>query len=125
MKKDAYLNEISLAVPEHDIHRKFIDFAPSLLKDDRSRALFRRMAERCQIDHRYSCINPHVEAGKLDRDGFYGANGFPDTQMRMKLYQQHAFSLARKNPVRIAESPKTLVGSGAPCYIVVQEMPWI
>ena len=96
MKKDAYLNEISLAVPEHDIHRKFIDFAPSLLKDDRSRALFRRMAERCQIDHRYSCINPHVEAGKLDRDGFYGANGFPDTQMRMKLYQQHAFSLARK-----------------------------
>src|ERR1035437_4543127 len=96
MKKDAYLNDISLAVPEHDIHRKFVALAPFLLKDRRHRVLFRRMAERCQLDHRYSCVNPHTEAGKLDRDGFYGTNGFPDTKKRMALYQQHAFTLARK-----------------------------
>lgn len=96
MKKDAYLNKISLAVPEHDIHRKFIDSAPSLLKDPRSRALFSRMAERCQIDHRYSCITPNPEADKLDLNGFYGTKGFPDTEQRMKLYRQHAFSLAQK-----------------------------
>jgi len=31
MSRDAYLNDISLAVPDRDIHRKIIDFAPSLL----------------------------------------------------------------------------------------------
>ena len=44
MTKDVYLNDIALAVPDHDVHRTFIAFAPSLLKDDRSKALFRRMA---------------------------------------------------------------------------------
>ncbi len=96
MTARAYLNDISLAVPEHDIHQKFIDFAPSLLKDDRHRKLFSRMVQRCQIDHRYSCINPHVEADKLDWNGFYNTGGFPGTDKRMKHYQQHAFSLARK-----------------------------
>jgi alpha-pyrone synthase len=96
MRRDAYLNDISIAVPDYDIHRKFINFAPHLLKDDRSRALFKRMAERCQIDHRYSCINIHQEEGRLDLNGFYRTNQFPDTEQRMKLYQQHAFSLARK-----------------------------
>jgi alpha-pyrone synthase len=93
MNKDAYLNNISLAVPEHDIHRKFIDFAPRFLKDDRGRAVFKRMAERCQIDHRYSCIDFHPGE---EQKGFYTKNRFPDTEQRMKLYQQHAFSLARQ-----------------------------
>ena len=92
MKTDAYINNISLAVPEHDVHQKFINFVPTLLKDNRSYLIFKRMAERCQIDHRYSCVNP----GRLGKDGFYGAAGFPDTEKRMKLYQLHAFSLAQK-----------------------------
>lgn len=96
MKKDAYLNDISLAVPANDIHRKFIDFAPSLLKDDRSRGLFRRMAERCQIDHRYSSLKPHPEPAQLDADGFYRRNRFPDTERRMQVYQRDAFPLARQ-----------------------------
>jgi alpha-pyrone synthase len=96
MKKDAYLNDISLAVPANDIHRKFVDFAPSLLADRRSRVLFERMAARCQIEHRYSPIQAHPEADRLDADNVYVPGGFPDTHRRMQLYQRHAFPLARR-----------------------------
>jgi alpha-pyrone synthase len=96
MPKDAYLNEISLAVPDHDVHRKFIDFAPSLLKDDRSKALFRRMAGRCQIEHRYSVLEAHPEHGRVDVHDFYAPDGFPDTETRMRFYRKHAFPLARR-----------------------------
>ena len=95
MPRDAYLNDISLAVPDHDIHRKFIDFAPSLLKDDRSRMLFRRMANRCQIDHRYSALRVNAALGLLDADGFYAPDAFPDTETRMRFYQAYSFPLAR------------------------------
>lgn len=96
MPRDAYLNDIALAVPDHDIHRKFIDFAPSLLADDRSRALFRRMAERCQIEHRYSALQANADPERLDADDFYLPHSFPDTETRMKFYQTHAFPLARR-----------------------------
>ena len=96
MPRDAYLNDISVAVPAHDIHRKFIDFAPSLLKDDRSRKLFRRMADRCQIDHRYSALEANPARGSLDTGGYYTSGAFPDTEMRMRSYQAYAFPLARR-----------------------------
>jgi alpha-pyrone synthase len=96
MAKEAYLNDIALAVPDHDIHRKFIDFAPSLLKDDRSKALFRRMAARCQIEHRYSPLQPHPDPGHIDANDFYAPDAFPDTEMRMRFYRTHAFPLARR-----------------------------
>jgi alpha-pyrone synthase len=96
MPRDAYLNDISLAVPDHDIHRKFIDFAPSLLSDDRSRALFRRMADRCQIEHRYSALRANADPARLDADDFYLQHSFPDTETRMKFYRAHAFPLARR-----------------------------
>ena len=41
-----FLNRVATAVPLHDVHRKFVDFAPSLLADDRARRLFRRMLGR-------------------------------------------------------------------------------
>ena len=47
----AHLNRIATAVPEFDVHAKFVAYAPELLADERSRRLFRRMAERAQIDH--------------------------------------------------------------------------
>ena len=55
----AHLNRIATAVPEFDVHDKFVAYAPELLTDDRSRRLFRRMAERAQIEHRYSFVEPH------------------------------------------------------------------
>lgn len=95
MSAKAYLNDISLAVPEHDIHQKFVDFVPSLLQDPRHRKLFSRMVERCQINHRYSCVNPDV-ANDQRWSGLYTSNSFPSTDKRMKSYQENAFSLAQK-----------------------------
>lgn len=90
----AYINRIATAVPAHDVHRKFVDYAPSLLKDDRARALFRRMADRAQIDHRYSCLAVDLASEALDCRGFYPRGNFPDTLARMKLYEAEAPALA-------------------------------
>jgi len=91
---EAYINQIATAVPEHDIHSKFVDCAPSLLHEERHRALFRRMAERAQIDHRYSFLKPGTEPLDFDADGFYRRGAFPDTHTRMRFYEQHALTLA-------------------------------
>ncbi len=90
----AYLNNIATAVPPHDVHRKFVDYAPQLMADDKSRQLFRRMAERGHIEHRYSFLQPHVSPGLLDTEDFYSQNDFPGTAKRMDFYQQHALKLA-------------------------------
>ena len=74
-----FLNRVATAVPRHDVHRKFVDFAPSLLADDRSRRLFRRMADRAQIEHRFSFIEPDPSPDGLDRAGFYPRGAFPGT----------------------------------------------
>jgi predicted naringenin-chalcone synthase len=91
---EAYLNQISTAVPEHDIHNKFVDYAPSLLKEERHQALLRRMSDRTNIDHRYSFLKPHPDTFGLDTEGFYKPGAFPDTQTRMKFFERHAFTLA-------------------------------
>lgn len=91
-----YLNAIATAVPDFDIHGKFIEYCPSLLPDRRSRSLFRRMAGRTQIDHRYSFLKPSADSNSLDADNFYSDRGFPDTRKRMEFYERHAFSLAQR-----------------------------
>lgn len=91
-----YLNTIATAVPDYDVHAKFIQYCPTLLPDDRSRRLFRRMAERAQIDHRYSFLRPHADDDRLDAGDFYAAEDFPDTRKRMAFYERHAFALAQK-----------------------------
>jgi len=92
--RPAFINKIATAVPHHDVHQKFIDFAPSLLPDPRSRALFQRMAERCQIEHRYSFLKPHADTGQLDAQELYRSGHFADTARRMSVYKQYGFSLA-------------------------------
>ncbi len=91
---DVYINKIATAVPDHDVHRKFIEFAPSLLKNERERSLLKRMADKAQIEHRYSFLRPHPEGKGFDADGFYRPGAFPDTQKRMRFYEQHALGLA-------------------------------
>ena len=54
----AYLNRIGAAVPANDVHDAFVRYADTLLTDERSRRLFRRMAERSQIEHRWSTLQP-------------------------------------------------------------------
>lgn len=92
----AYLNCVATAVPDHDVHRKFIDYAPSLLGDDRGRAVFQRMAARSQIEHRYSFLKPSADSTLLDEGLFYAPRSFPDTKARMERYQRHALTLAQK-----------------------------
>lgn len=92
----AYINSIASAVPDFDIHSKFIDYGPRLLPDMRSVKVFQRMAERSQIEHRYSFLPPHSDDNKLDTAGFYQNEAFPDTQARMKFYERFAFTLATR-----------------------------
>ena len=92
----AYINQITTAVPDYDIHQKFIACAPSFLKNERDVKIFKRMADRAQIEHRYSCLQPGIADDQLDNNDFYRAGAFPDTARRMEFYKNHAFALAKK-----------------------------
>jgi alpha-pyrone synthase len=91
-----YLNDIATAVPDYDVHAKFVAYCPRLLPDLQSKRLFQRMAARAQIEHRYSFLKPDADAEKLDADGFYRHGQFPDTKARMDFFEEHAFGLARR-----------------------------
>jgi predicted naringenin-chalcone synthase len=90
----ACINAIGCAIPDHDVHSAFIDWAESRIGDAREKALFRRMAERSGIGHRWSVLPPTPEGGSpVCRGGFY-ARGMPPTSERMRLYAHHAPALA-------------------------------
>ncbi|WP_380784670.1 type III polyketide synthase [Sphingomonas sp. R86521] len=90
----AYLNAVGSAVPDHDIHHAFIDWARERV-EARSKRLFERMADRSGIAHRWSILPP-TEAGAspVGEGGFYAAASFPGTAARMTLYAEHAPALA-------------------------------
>lgn len=94
----AWLNRIGTAVPQHDIHAEFVDFARTALADSRSRALFDRMADLADIEHRFSLFAPGPKPRDrvLDSDGFYLRRAFPTTGARMALYRDAALTLARQ-----------------------------
>jgi alpha-pyrone synthase len=94
MVHNAYINKIGCAVPRHDFHRKFVEFAPLLLADDREKGLFRRMADRSQIEHRYSVLMPSADPSEIDAEDFYRRGAFADTGRRMDRYNSEALSLA-------------------------------
>lgn len=91
---NAYVNRIGTAVPDYDVHQKFVDYAPRLLTDPRAQRLFERMAQRAQIEHRYSHLKPDPAPERLDCGNFYRRGKFPDTRTRMRFYEDHAFELA-------------------------------
>lgn len=91
-----YINDIATAVPDFDVHNRFIEYCPRLLPDERSLKIFQRMADRSQIEHRHSFLEPHADANKLDVEGFYQDGAFPSTQARMALYERYAFILAKR-----------------------------
>ena len=94
----AWLNRIGTAVPAYDIHTEFVDFARTALPDARSRALFDRMADLADIEHRFSFFEPGPKPRDhiLDNSGFYVRGAFPSTGARMALYQDAALDLARQ-----------------------------
>lgn len=89
-----YLNAVGTAVPAHEVHGKFVSYAPRLLATTRDRRLFARMADRGGIERRYSVLAPHPDPEQLDTAGFYRPGAFPDTAARMRLYEEEAPGLA-------------------------------
>ena len=93
----AYINRIATATPPHDVHQTFMGFAELLFPDDRGRlAVFRRMASKSGIAHRYSFLAPGLTSTgpSVDRDHFYRRGAFPSTAERMRFFEQHAPGLA-------------------------------
>lgn len=90
----AHIHAIGTAVPDHDIHEAFVAWAAPQIADDRERAVFRRMAARSGISHRWSVLPPSEDGGSpVDRGGFY-ADGLPPTSARMAVYAEQAPALA-------------------------------
>ncbi len=98
----AHLNHIATAVPEYDVHAKFVAFAPERLPDERQRRLFRRMAYRAQIGHRYSFVEPHPSPSELDRVGLFARSAFADTTTHMRFFAAQAVRFASWLLARIA-----------------------
>jgi alpha-pyrone synthase len=109
----AHVNRIATAVPEHDVHEAFVGFAETMLAEPRLRALFRRMASRATISHRYSFLDPFKRSGQFslhDAGEFYRLGNFPSTARRMELFEQSAPVLMRKAVDRLAPSTKERAG---------------
>ena len=94
MTPTAHLNAIACAVPGHDVHDAFIAWAERQIDDPRRAAVFRRMAERSGIGHRWSVLPPAPGGGSpVDPGGFY-ASSAPPTSTRMRVYGEQAPRLA-------------------------------
>jgi predicted naringenin-chalcone synthase len=93
----AHINRIATAVPQHDVHKAFIDFAANFLAEGTARKLFRRMARLSAIEHRYSFVDPiPAENGSWrDAERIYVPGDFPSTSRRMQLFERFAPQLAR------------------------------
>lgn len=94
----AYLNAVSTAVPPHDVHSTFVDFAGALLAGSRALPVFEHLAKRSQIDHRWSVLAPAGDRGNgaVDAAEFYRRGAFPSTGERMRAYERFAPELAAR-----------------------------
>jgi alpha-pyrone synthase len=100
----AYINRIATAVPEHDLHKIFVSYARSLLKDPRKERMFDKMVEKSQISHRWSGQAPGADGESTILNGktFYSRGAFPSTATRMRAYEQLALPLAVKTVAKLS-----------------------
>ncbi len=86
---------IGTALPAHDIHHAFVDWATQRIADPRARAVFARMAARSGIRHRWSVL-PQTPAGgsPVATGGYYDAAILPPTSQRMVSYGEEAPALS-------------------------------
>jgi predicted naringenin-chalcone synthase len=100
----AYLNAVGTAVPAHDIHDAFFDWARGRV-EPREAAVFARMARRSAIRHRWSVLPAAVDGGSpVAPGGFYDADPLPGTAARMMVYAQEAPALALRAIRALAET---------------------
>ena len=92
---EAHINRIATSVPPYDVHEAFLRFGRSLLEEDgRRSAVFARMADRAEIEHRYSCLSPGPKEGQISAAEFYVRDHFPSTAARMRMFESQAPRLA-------------------------------
>ena len=103
----AYINRVATAVPPHDVHAAFLQFAESMLSDPREIGVFRRMAAKAGIDHRYSFLAPSPDptGESIDASCFYAPGRFPGTGARMRLFRERAPALATDTVDRLQLGP--------------------
>jgi predicted naringenin-chalcone synthase len=106
MASRVYLERIATATFDSDVHEAFVGYAHGMLQEERSRALFLRMAERSGIAARYSplFVNGMQQSGGVDAYALYQSGSFPSTAKRMALYRQFAPVLMRRALDRLALS---------------------
>jgi predicted naringenin-chalcone synthase len=103
----AHINRIATAVPPHDVHRPFVDFAETLLPAGTTRSLFRRMSRMSGIEHRYSFVQPIATDGQWrDAEDIYVVGSFPSTARRMQAFERYAPRLAQCALKRLALTPQ-------------------
>ena len=103
-----HINRIGTATPPHDVHAAFVQWARTLLPDDKTRMVFDRMAERSGIDHRYSVLQPGIPgADRIDAEGFFHRGRFPSTAARMARYAGDATRLAMDAVAALGEPPQS------------------
>lgn len=71
-----------------------MSWAELRLPDERQRSVFRRMAERSGINHRWSVLPRTIDGGSPVADGGLYANSSPLTSERMLIYAEAAPALA-------------------------------
>lgn len=104
---EAYINYISVAVPNHQIHNEFIAFARNSFDDRRNQSVFERMVKRSGIDSRYSVltVTPDPNPNSVSAYDFYHKTAFPKTRERMQVFERSAPELLRStlDRLRISE----------------------
>ena len=91
------LNAVATAVPDHDVHDAFIEWARGRIEDPRLAKLFDRMAGRSGIAHRWSVLDRAPNGGTpIEPDGFYAHGVMPGTGKRMAQYAESAPMLGLK-----------------------------
>lgn len=85
-----FINRIGTAVPEHEVHGAFTEWAEARIADSRRLALFTRMAGRSGIERRWSVL----PASAFQPDAFYNEARDPTTADRMVRYASDAPALA-------------------------------
>jgi predicted naringenin-chalcone synthase len=100
----AFINRIATAVPPHDVHRPFVQFAENMLPQGTPRSLFKRMARMAAIEHRYSFVEPVAADGTYwkDSEELYVTGNFPSTARRMQAFERFAPRLAERALDRLA-----------------------
>lgn len=105
---DAHIQRVATSTPRYEVHEAFQAFASGMLQDERARSLFQRMAEKAQIDRRYSCLSVTPEslaAGETNAYDLYRLGAFPSTGARMEIFEHEARPLLRCALDRLALTP--------------------